>query len=60
MTPSQAYKAALEVAAKIADDYDDKKHMLLSGPPEYSARYTADEIAAAIRTLPMPSELEKP
>lgn len=59
MTPSQAYKVALEAAAKVADDYDDKKHLLLSGSPEYSARYTADEIASVIRALPVPSELEK-
>ena len=55
MTPQEAYRAALEAAAKVVYYATGNIHICSSCRLSLS-----DEIAAAIRALPVPSELKNP
>lgn len=54
MTPAQAYRAALEAAAKVAEDSLSIHIHIMDKSILYAARQAADDIAAAIRALPVP------
>lgn len=50
MTPAQAYRAALEAAAKVAEDYNK------DGPDKISTITRQINIAIVIRALPVPED----
>lgn len=51
-----AFQRGIQAAATVAERYPASTHGNMAGNPEEAARDAANEIAAAIRALPVPEE----